>query len=127
MSKIEKALRRARGERSLVLVPPSSSQPAAEESKQIVPSAEAPAALSDFELRARSSASIALMKEPQLLDATELAQRGIIYPELYEDATVQAFREIRTKILQKTKGRNCIVMVTSVAGTSGNTFVSLNL
>ena len=44
-----------------------------------------------------------------------------------ENSTVQAFREIRTKVLQKTQGKNCIIMVTSVSNKAGSTFVATNL
>ena len=67
------------------------------------------------------------MNEPSLRDKSELALQHIIHPEMAENGTVQAFREIRTRILQKTHGRNCTIMVTSVTGDSGSTFVATNL
>jgi len=44
-----------------------------------------------------------------------------------ETRTVRAFRELRTKIIQKTQGRNCVIMVTSVVSGGGSTFVATNL
>ncbi len=129
MSKIEKALRRARGDQKLVLVERPQAPASKDEggAQQLVTTANQGAPLSEVEARTRSSAAIALMQEAQLLDRNTLARYRIISPELTEDNTVQAFREIRTKILQKTHGRNCIIMITGATLGSGSTFVSLNL
>ena len=130
MSKIEKALQRARGEQKLALVTSRPSAPEAEttnDNRQLITAPNRGAPLVELEARARSSAAIALMRETRLLDKNALARYNIIYPELSDDPTVQAFREIRTKILQKTMGRNAVIMVTGVGKGSGSTFVSINL
>ena len=144
MSKIEKALRRARGDQKAIVVTPRQESAAPmpapahapahapatavnELGGQMLASATQAAPLMEVEVRARSSAAIALMREAELLDISALARYRIIHPEMAEDNTVQAFREIRTKILQKTMGRNCIIMVTGATLGSGSTFVSLNL
>ena len=128
MSKIEKALGRARNEKGLVVV---GSRPRAGESGQAGSQGRDLTASEGMAVEARSradtTAAIALMNEPNLRDKSELMQRRIIYPDMGENSTVQAFREIRTKILQKTNGQNCIIMVTSVASDSGSTFVATNL
>jgi len=125
MSKIEKALGRARNEKGLVVVKsnPPTSEPD-NRSRDLVASA---GATSLAKSRADSAAAIARMKEPSLRDKSELTLQRIIHPELAENSTVQAFREILTRILQKTHGQNCILMVTSVSGDSGSTFVTTNL
>ncbi len=128
MSKIEKALSRARNEKGLVVV--GSRQRSGEpdqpdsQSRDLV-AAEGATAISKS--RVDSTAAIARMNEPSLRDMSELALQRIIYPDMAENSTVQAFREIRTRILQKTKGQNCIIMVTSVTGDSGSSFVATNL
>jgi exopolysaccharide/PEP-CTERM locus tyrosine autokinase len=131
MSKIEKALNRARSERALRPVS-SASLPSVLESRQgeeeqasvmTVVSSQ----VTEPEARSRASAAIALMHEPHLLTRADLVQRRIIYPELGEDTAVDAFREIRTKILQKTHGHNCVIMVTAVSSGGGSSFISLNL
>lgn len=136
MSKIEKALRRARGEQQLVPVAPATTSAAPAKSEpeavvtvpgQLIASPSQGAPLLEVEARARSSAAIALMQESQLLDQHTLTRYRIIYPEMAEDQTVQAFREIRTKILQKTHGRNGVIMITGATLGTGSTFVSLNL
>lgn len=125
MSKIEKALGRARNEKGLVVVKnqPPTGAPDSRSRDLVAPVGLAPVARS----RADSAAAIAQMKEPSLRDKSELTLQRIIHPELADNSTVQAFREIRTRILQKTHGQNCILMVTSVAGDSGSTFVTTNL
>jgi capsular exopolysaccharide synthesis family protein len=127
MSKIQKALRRARGDQKLVLVTTPATSAATESGGQLVPVAGQGAPRSEVESRGRSSAAIALMREGEPLDKNALSRFAIISPEMAEDSTVQAFREIRTKILQKSLGRNCVIMVAGVDIGSGGTFVSLNL
>lgn len=123
MSKIEKALNKARSTGALRVVARSEQSP--EPPHQAVP--EEKAIIPRLEQRVISSSAISRMREKTLLDKNVLAQNRIIYPELGENATVRAFREIRTKILQKTQGANCTIMVTSVTGNGGCSFVALNL
>lgn len=126
MSKIEKALNRAAAERKLMVVRGSERKPASS-TKDLVATSATSGAMTEIETRARSSEAIALMREPTPCEPTQLAASRIIYPEMGENRTVKAFREVRTKIMQASQGRNCIVMVTSVAAKSGSTFVALNL
>lgn len=124
MSKIEKALTKARTTGSLRVVSP---QPPVSPEK----APEDLAAMSNvtalIEQRASSSEAIARMQEKAPLSKQALSLNRVIYPEMGENGTVRAFREIRTKIIQKSQGRNCIVMVTSVTSGGGSSFVSVNL
>lgn len=125
MSKIEKALNKARTTGGLRMV---SSQPVRTEDEQ--PSGNLPATVGTtalIEQHGSVSKAIAGMKEKALLGKHVLAQNQMIYPEMGENETVRAFREIRTKIINKTQGQNCTIMVTSVAGSGGSSFVTLNL
>jgi len=119
MSKIEKALNKARTAGLLKVVstvePPQQAEPV---TRAIVVRPEQHLISSD---------AIARMREKTLLGKNVLAENRIIYPEQGENATVRAFREIRTKILQKTRGANCTIMVTSVTGQGGCSFVAMNL
>lgn len=124
MSKIEKALNKARNAGSLRVV---SSQPPRQEEQAAGKLLATSATTSLIEQRAGASQAIARMREKSPLDKQVLALNRIIYPELGEDGTVRAFREIRTKIIQKSQGRNCVIMVTSVTGGGGSSFVTLNL
>jgi protein-tyrosine kinase len=128
MSKVEKALKRARSERGLALVPFARTNGSAGDANRPASGAMISTAKeSDLEARVQSSAAIALMREDALRSRTELDVNGVIYPEMPETAVAEAFRAIRTKILQKTLNRNCVIMVTSAASESGNTFVATNL
>jgi len=120
MSKIEKALHRARGERDLQIVP------RADGTKQQL--ARVPVAdLPNPEQRASAAREIALMEEPQLRSKTNLDHERIIYPEMDEAGPVKAFREIRTKIVQRCGGHNCTIVVTSLHAKGGTSFVAFNL
>jgi capsular exopolysaccharide synthesis family protein len=132
MSKIEKALTRAREERQTgapVTRPPAPDQtaPASPVGTEMVAVPSGRRAEDETDLRLRATQAIALMREATLRSHTELAERRIIVPSAHESATVRAFREIRTKLLQKTGGKNCVVMVTSVGHQDGTTFVVANL
>ena len=85
---------------------------------------------SDSDAIARRTASakeIARMFEPREFNHDELAKRKIIYSGMPDTRVANQFRELRTKILQKSAGESCVVMVTSVGMNSGNSFVALNL
>jgi protein-tyrosine kinase len=121
MSKIEKALSRAKSERSLVVV---SSRPSAAPDRgeqHLVP--VQPAA----DRGSLGAGAISAMRETARRDTSELAQLRIIAPEMADNVTVQAFRELRTRILQRTGGRNATIMVTSAVAAGGSSFVALNL
>lgn len=124
MSKIEKALNKARIAGSLRVLPSQPLPP------QELPSSNLPAVsgvMAVIEQQAGASQAIARMQEKSSLGKHILAENRIIWPELGENGTVRAFREIRTKIIQKSQGRGCAVMVTSVARGGGSSFVTLNL
>jgi capsular exopolysaccharide synthesis family protein len=121
MSKIEKALNRAR---SISLTPVTVSQP---ESRQLVRAPVAGSVVADPEQRARSAQAIARMREPTPRSRTELEQRRVVFPEMTDSDTVKALREIRTKITQKTEGNNSVVLMTSVAPRGGGSFIAFNL
>src|SRR5712691_8942173 len=116
MSKIEKALTKAREERgNLQLVPVAGAGP--------VPGT---ALVAD---RVGHPETIARMakNEVRLLGAGDLAQRGIIQPQQGEDPVVQVFRDLRTKIIQQSQGQNAVLLVTSVSKGCGSSFIARNL
>lgn len=128
MSKIEKALDRAKQSRGMALVRTTTGDktsaepsPAAERERR----AEKPRqkAIS----RKASAEAIARMKESALRTRSDLAALHIISPDLGNNPTVQAFREIRTRVAQQMQAQNGIIMVTGVSGGGGNSFVSRNL
>jgi len=121
MSKIEKALSKARTAGHLRVVSSGHSS-----ERSLIP-VERRTTDRGPEQRASSSKAIARMEEKNLLSKDQLVKAGFIHPELAENRTIQAFREIRTKILQKSQGTNCIIMVTSISSDSGSSFVAQNL
>lgn len=116
VSKIEKALHRAHGE--LHLVSPQGSAPSSADD----PSPADGAATSAPPLKKMEPA-----REVRVLDDSVRTRYRIICPNLGDDATVQAFRELRTRIVKKTQGRSCVVLVTGVTARGGGSFVALNL
>lgn len=70
---------------------------------------------------------IARMSESEMLTSQNLANLGIIHGLREEDSVVKAFRELRTKILQRTGGRNCRVMVSGLSRACGSSYIATNL
>ncbi len=119
MSKIEKALNKARGARL----------PAAPSAGQLVPTGmpvTRPVELTR-EMRSASIQEIARMAEPIRRKEAELEGRKIIAPDMQDARVANAFRQIRTKILEKTANRNSTILVTSVGAHQGTSFTALNL
>ncbi|WP_298941178.1 AAA family ATPase [uncultured Psychromonas sp.] len=67
------------------------------------------------------------MTEAPLLSAKELDERKIIYPGLDDYKTLNAYRELRTNLLNKMNHNNFICMVTGISQESGTSHVSMNL
>jgi len=116
MSKIEKALNRARAS-----------------GLQVVPLTEAPSrnqtGTAVVTHRTGNPETIPQMarNEVRMLGPLDLAQRGIIQPQAGEEPAVQIIRELRTKIIQQSKGQNAIILVTSVSKGCGGSFIARNL
>jgi protein-tyrosine kinase len=125
MSKIEKALKRARGQQSIVPFRRTGETESgvSDRSESALTSSPRAAAIPS----PATSGSIARMRETSVRESGELVENGIIHPEIADNPTVQAFREIRTRVLQRTQGRNAVILVTSVTNGGGNSFVALNL
>jgi len=115
MSKIEKALNKAR-EGGLMVVP-RTGLPVPATGTSVVTH------------RSANPESIARMaaNEVKMLAPADLEERGIIRPQRGEDPTVQVFRELRTKIIQQAQGQNAIILITSVSPGCGASFVARNL
>jgi capsular exopolysaccharide synthesis family protein len=61
------------------------------------------------------------------LAAEDFARHGIIHPQLVEDPAVQAFRDLRTKIILQGQGDNGVILVSAMSKGSGSSFVAQNL
>lgn len=115
MSKIEKALNRAR-ESGLQVVPRTEAAESATGTSVVTYRAAHPETIPRM-----------AMKEVRMLGPADLEQRGIIRPQHGKDPAVQVFRELRTKIIQHSQGQNAIILVASVSPGCGGSFVSRNL
>jgi protein-tyrosine kinase len=116
MSKIEKALNRAR-EAGLQVVPLSDS------------ANRNPAGTAVVAQRTVHPETIPQMakNEVRMLGETDLVQRGIIRPQQGEEPALQVIRELRTKIVQLSRGQNAVTLVTSVTKGCGGSFIARNL
>lgn len=70
---------------------------------------------------------IANMEEGALRSHRDLLARRIIDGESSSSRVGNAFRQLRTALLQRTQGRNFALLVTSVADDGGASFVAQNL
>ena len=122
MSKIEEALEKARlrqdGARSIHAAPEDTGRRLLAVHRQDE---------SDYEQQLASSRQIAQMQESWQHSRKELAESKVIYPGMEDNRSANAFRELRTKILQATRGKNCAILVTSAANAAGSSFVARNL
>jgi len=128
VSKLEKALNKARADRKNQLIVVNNNFSENPESSSVLP--EQPARIStitDLELRETKTREIALMDDPHILSEGELALRKIIHSDMENGKIANSFRELRTKILHKSKGENKTIMVTSPTSKGGSSFVSVNL
>lgn len=70
---------------------------------------------------------IAGMRESSLRSHSDMAARRLIDAESSNTAAGAAFRQLRTALLQSSKGQNFVLMVTAVCGDGGASLVSQNL
>jgi len=119
MSKIERALNRARSERGNFPVPAPTEIGRSTKGTALVPEHSEEASV-----QAITSMNAS---ESEFFTAGDLAQRGIIHPERVDDRTVQVFRELRTKIIQQSHGRNGVILITSINPGDGSSFIAQNL
>jgi len=122
MSKIEKALDRAREEHRRH---PGAVSHSAEDREPLEGTALIPEPRG--ELVRLEDISRMNQNDVPLLDAAGFARHGIIHPELRDDPAVQAFRDLRTKIILQGQGENGVILVSAMSKGSGSSFVAQNL
>src|SRR5258706_10047417 len=118
MSKIEKALKRARDEGGNLQV-----VPAAAAGGRTVPWT----ALLGQQIELPETISRMGGNGGKLLSADALREQGIIHPQHTEEPVVQVFRELRTKIIQQSQGQNAVILVAAVSKGNGGSFIARNL
>jgi len=74
-----------------------------------------------------SGKNIAQMAEVTEFSKAEKDRKKIIYPEMKNSRLVNSFRDLRNNLLEKSKGQNVTIMVTSMVEGSGASFVAVNL
>src|SRR5690625_202438 len=75
----------------------------------------------------RKREQIKSMSTPLIWSQDELYERKVVFAGMRERALLNAFREVRTRLLQKSKSDNIVVLVSSIAENGGGTFVAFNL
>lgn len=70
---------------------------------------------------------ISRMSEPWRLSVTDLSETRMVHPGMEQRRAAEAFREIRTSIVRRSSGSNCVVLVASVKANGGASFVARNL
>lgn len=81
---------------------------------------------SDITLR-RSRSQLDKMDQNQAFDGKDFQLKKIVYPKMRDHRILNAFRQIRTKIVQKSDGKNRVVMVVSIDHGHGASFGAANL
>lgn len=76
---------------------------------------------------AADRASIDEMAEIRRLDTDDLNAKKMIYPGMQQREMLNAFREIRTKLLQQSPADNFVLLVSSICAEGGASFVSANM
>lgn len=117
MSKVEKALQKARAMDEVAQPLPSTAQAVAQEKPLIV-------GVKDL---AAYTVQIPRMSQKFRMERSDLDEAKIIYQDMEDARVVESFRHMRTHILQNAGPRNCVVLVASVVPDGGASFVALNL
>jgi protein-tyrosine kinase len=91
---------------------------------------DAPAQIAEadtLERRLSGTRSIALMSDGQSLAPAQLEARRLIHREYAASGMTDAFREIRTRLLELSDGQNFTTLVVPISSGSGGSFVARNL
>lgn len=77
--------------------------------------------------RASASREIMLMDNGELRENKELSELKVIYSEMKDTKIANTFRDLRTKLIHASRGRNFIVMMTSCYSGENSSSVTINL
>jgi len=132
MSKIEEALKKAKlsrgNNRSELSVVSTNKNELRQSAIRDLAVTESPDSNAGEVVRRESSAKeIALMKEKGLYESNEFSELKIIHSEMNDNKTANTYRDLRTKLIQKNKGRNFIAMLTSCDRDIDSATTALNL
>ncbi len=80
------------------------------------------------EVRHKSSTrEISLMDHGDILDNSKLSELRIIYSEMDDHKVANTYRDLRTKLIQKSQSKNFIAMITSCVDGKDSGMTSLNI
>jgi len=125
MSKIEEALQKARSAGAL-RGKPAGTGTALATMKRGAPGS-LPATIQHDELMAAANKQLARMGDSWFLSEVERADKRIISAEMKDERVANAFRDLRTKVLERSGNRNCAILVCGVTEHCGANFVGMNL
>jgi len=77
--------------------------------------------------RGSSTKEIALMDNGELFEEKQLSELKVIYSDMEDHNLANTYRDIRTKLIQKSQGKNFIAMITSCMAHDDISQVSLNM
>lgn len=128
MSKIEEALKKARASRgdNVTSIKPNTDMIALRSSERNLAERKDTAGYS-VARRESSTKEIALMDSGDLLEHHELAELRIIHSDMPDASAANTYRDLRTKLIQRSQGRNFIAMLTSCVPGEDSSTISLNL
>jgi Mrp family chromosome partitioning ATPase len=75
----------------------------------------------------RKREQIKNMSLPALWNQDDLYEKKVIFTGMRQRELLNAFREVRIRLLQRSQTDNIVVLVSSVAGEGGSSFFSFNL
>ena len=128
MSKIEEALKKAKASRgdNVTSIRASSNMMAARSAeKSMVVGRETMG--NSIVRHDTSTKEIALMNNGELLEQHELAEMRVIHSDMQDAGIANSYRDLRTKLIQHSQGRNFIAMLTSCVAGEDSSSTSLNL
>ena len=67
------------------------------------------------------------MEDVAIKSQDELSALKIIYPGMSQRGVLNAFRDLRTRLLQKSEGKNFVLLVSSLGLGGGSSFVAMNM
>lgn len=126
MSKIEEALNKARKNQENALIGSPRSVDG-ESGRSNIRLLETSNGNNNIVKRVTSSKEIALMKDDDLLDNKQLSELKVIYSDMDDNKMANTYRDLRTKLIHKSNGKNFVTMITSCYSSVDSSAVALNL
>jgi len=124
MSKIEKALRKAKQESAESPASVVNKKEIESVNKSLQPTEKSATKIVD---RVSSVKEITLMNERDELENNQLSELKVIFSDMPDNKHANVYRDLRTKLLHNNRGENFIVMITSCMSGEDSGSVALNL